>query len=147
MTVRPRMTLSSQIQWACYKKWKVEWEAQSGMCLKSTSNFENSSGSTGYYSFGSVVNLFYFIPYRPRPPKQQQQQPQTLQNKNKQNKTKTVSTTTKSTRKLHSLRLPDCFSCWFSIMPRGKVLIFADFQRTRTFDLSVRRVKCQGKCQ
>ena len=26
----------SQIQWACYKKWRVEWEAQTGMCRWST---------------------------------------------------------------------------------------------------------------
>ena len=31
--VRPHMPLSSQIQWACYKKWKVEWEAQTGMSM------------------------------------------------------------------------------------------------------------------
>ena len=27
-TVGPHMLSSSQIQWACYKNWKVEWEAQ-----------------------------------------------------------------------------------------------------------------------
>ena len=35
-----------QIQWACYKKWKVEWEAQAGMCQWLTSTFENSCGYT-----------------------------------------------------------------------------------------------------
>ena len=34
-----------QIQQACYKKkWKVEWEAQTGMCQWSTSTFQNSCG-------------------------------------------------------------------------------------------------------
>ena len=35
---------SSQTQWACYRKWKVEWEVQTGMCRWSTSIFENSCG-------------------------------------------------------------------------------------------------------
>ena len=34
------------LQCDCYTKWKVEWEAQSGMCQWSTSTFENSCGST-----------------------------------------------------------------------------------------------------
>ena len=46
MTVRPQMPSSSQIQWDCYKKWKVEWEAQTGMRRWSTSTFENSCGCT-----------------------------------------------------------------------------------------------------
>ena len=46
VTVRLHMLTSSQIQWACYKKWKVEWEAQTGMCQWSTSTFENSTGCT-----------------------------------------------------------------------------------------------------
>ena len=40
VTVRPHMTSSSQMQWACYRKWKVEWEAQTGICRWSTSTFE-----------------------------------------------------------------------------------------------------------
>ena len=36
----------SQIQWACYKKWKVESEAQTGMCQFSTATFEKSYGGT-----------------------------------------------------------------------------------------------------
>ena len=44
LTVRPHMPSSLQIQWACYKKWKVEWEAQTGLCRWSTSNFKNSCG-------------------------------------------------------------------------------------------------------
>ena len=36
----------SQTQWACCKKWKVEWEALTGMCWWSTSTFKNSSGCT-----------------------------------------------------------------------------------------------------
>ena len=40
------MPSSPQIQWACYKKWKVEWEAQTGICRWSTSTFENSYGCT-----------------------------------------------------------------------------------------------------
>ena len=36
----------SQIQRACYKKWKVEWEAQTGMCQCSTSTFEESCRCT-----------------------------------------------------------------------------------------------------
>ena len=31
---------------ACYKKWKVEWETQTGMCRWSTSTFVNSCGCT-----------------------------------------------------------------------------------------------------
>ena len=46
VTVGPHMPSSSQIQWACYKKWKVEWEAQTGMCRWSTSTFENSCECT-----------------------------------------------------------------------------------------------------
>ena len=46
VTVGPHMPSSSQIQWACYKKWKVKWEAQTGMCPCSTSTFENSYGCT-----------------------------------------------------------------------------------------------------
>jgi len=34
VTVRPHMPSLSQIQWACYKKWRVEQEAQTGMCRK-----------------------------------------------------------------------------------------------------------------
>ena len=37
---------SSQIQWATYKKLKVEWEAQIGMCPCSTSTFKDSWGCT-----------------------------------------------------------------------------------------------------
>ena len=44
VTVRPHVPSSPQIQWACYKKWKVEWEAQTGMCRWSTSTFENFYG-------------------------------------------------------------------------------------------------------
>ena len=40
--VRPHMPSSSQIQWACYKKWKVEWEAKTGMCRWSRSTLESS---------------------------------------------------------------------------------------------------------
>ena len=32
VTVILHMPSSSRIEWACYKKWKVEWEAQTGMC-------------------------------------------------------------------------------------------------------------------
>ena len=46
VTVRPHMPSSTQIQCACYKKWKVEWEAQTGMCRWSTFTFENSCGCT-----------------------------------------------------------------------------------------------------
>ena len=46
VTFRPHMPSSSQIQWACFRKWKVEWEAQTGMCQWSTSTFENSWGCT-----------------------------------------------------------------------------------------------------
>ena len=42
---RPHMP-PSRIQWACYKKWKVHWEVQTGMYRWSTSTFENSSGCT-----------------------------------------------------------------------------------------------------
>ena len=45
-TVRPPVSSSSQIQWACYKKWKVEWEAQTVMCQCSTSTFKTSCGRT-----------------------------------------------------------------------------------------------------
>ena len=31
VTDRPHMLLSSQIQWACHKVWKVEWEAQTSI--------------------------------------------------------------------------------------------------------------------
>ena len=44
--VGPHMPPSSQIQSACYKKWTVEWEAQTGMCQWSTSTVENSCGCT-----------------------------------------------------------------------------------------------------
>jgi len=40
------MPSSSQIQWTCYKKWKMEWEAQAGVCQWSISTFENSCGCT-----------------------------------------------------------------------------------------------------
>ena len=46
VTVRPPVSSSSQIQWACYKKWKVEWEAQTVMCQCPTSTFKNSCGCT-----------------------------------------------------------------------------------------------------
>ena len=46
MTVGRDMPSSSQIQWACYKKWKVKWEAQTRMCQWSTSTFKNSCGCT-----------------------------------------------------------------------------------------------------
>ena len=32
VTVEARMPSSFQIQWACYRRWKVEWEAQTGIC-------------------------------------------------------------------------------------------------------------------
>ena len=35
VTIRPHMPSSSQIQWACYKKWRVEREAQTGMQCQS----------------------------------------------------------------------------------------------------------------
>ena len=44
--VTDHMSSSSQIQWVCYKKWKVEWEAQTVMCEWSTSIFENSCWCT-----------------------------------------------------------------------------------------------------
>ena len=44
VTVKPHRPSYSQIQLACYKKWIVEWKAQTGMCRWSTSTFENSSG-------------------------------------------------------------------------------------------------------
>ena len=40
----PHMPSSSQIQWASYKKWKVEWETRTEMCRWSTSTSENSCG-------------------------------------------------------------------------------------------------------
>ena len=46
VTVGPHMPSSSQIQWACYKKWKMEWVAQTGMCQWPTSTFKNSCGCT-----------------------------------------------------------------------------------------------------
>ena len=36
---RSHMPSSSQIQWACYKKWKVEWETHTRMCQRLTSAF------------------------------------------------------------------------------------------------------------
>ena len=33
VTVRPHMPSFSQFQWVCYKKWQVEWEAQTGMAM------------------------------------------------------------------------------------------------------------------
>ena len=44
VTVGPRMPSFSQVQWASHKKWKMEWEAQTGMCRWSTSIFKNSCG-------------------------------------------------------------------------------------------------------
>ena len=44
--VRPHMPSASQIQWACYKKWKVGREAQAGMYQWLISTFENSCGCT-----------------------------------------------------------------------------------------------------
>ena len=46
VTVWPHMPSFWQIQWACYKKWKVEWEAQTGMCRWSTSTFEKTRECT-----------------------------------------------------------------------------------------------------
>ena len=40
VTVTPHMPSSWQIQWACYKKWKMEWEAQTGMCQCLTSDMK-----------------------------------------------------------------------------------------------------------
>ena len=38
---------SSQIQWACYKKWKVDWEALTWMCQSMVNiSFQNSCGYT-----------------------------------------------------------------------------------------------------
>ena len=46
VTVGPHKPSFSQVQWACYKQWKVEWEAaQTGMCQWSTSTFEHSVGA------------------------------------------------------------------------------------------------------
>ena len=47
VTVRPHMPSPSQIQWACYERWKVECEAQTGVSWWSASTFENSCGCTG----------------------------------------------------------------------------------------------------
>ena len=44
LTVRPHMPSSSHTELASYKKWEVEWEAQTGTCQCSTSTFENSCG-------------------------------------------------------------------------------------------------------
>ena len=41
VTVGPHMPSSSQIQWACSKKWKVKWKVQSEMCQWSTFTIEN----------------------------------------------------------------------------------------------------------
>ena len=38
----PHVPSSSQIQQSCYKKWKAEREAQTGMCRWLTATFENS---------------------------------------------------------------------------------------------------------
>ena len=46
VTVRSHMPSSSQIQWVCYKKWRMEWEVQTGMCRWSTSTFVKSCGCT-----------------------------------------------------------------------------------------------------
>ena len=46
VTVGPHMPSSSQIQRARYKKWKVEWEAQTRMSQWSTYTFKSSSGCT-----------------------------------------------------------------------------------------------------
>jgi len=46
VTIRPHMSSSSQIQWSSYKKWRVEWEAQTEMSEWSTSTFKTSCGCT-----------------------------------------------------------------------------------------------------
>ena len=46
VTVRPHMPSCLQIQWACYKKQRVEWEAKSGLCQWQTSTFKNFCGCT-----------------------------------------------------------------------------------------------------
>ena len=38
------MPSSSQIRWACYRKWSVEWEAKTEMCRWLTFTIENSCG-------------------------------------------------------------------------------------------------------
>ena len=43
---RTHMSSHSQIQWVCFKKWKVEWEAQTGMWQWSASTFKSSCGWT-----------------------------------------------------------------------------------------------------
>ena len=46
-TVPPILDIvSSQIQWACYKKRQVDWETKTGMCWWLTSTFKNSYGCT-----------------------------------------------------------------------------------------------------
>ena len=39
-------SLIYNVSWACYKKWKMKCEAQTGMCRWLTSTFENSSECT-----------------------------------------------------------------------------------------------------
>ena len=46
VTVRSHMPSYSQIQWACYRKWKMAWETQTGMYQWLTSTFQNSCGCT-----------------------------------------------------------------------------------------------------
>ena len=47
-TDRPQTLSSSLIQWACYKHWRVEWEAQTGMWKYSTSTFKDACGCPGH---------------------------------------------------------------------------------------------------
>ena len=46
VTVGPQTPSSSQIQWACYKKWHAKWEAQTCMYQCSTYTFGNSCECT-----------------------------------------------------------------------------------------------------